>query len=300
MQSWLGLWWFHDQRLLEAQVKIYPDIQAVHGLELLARRNRTAELGVRLSKLRGRGSDFDRLREYRQGDEPRHIDWKATARQRQLVSREYVVERNQNILVVIDCGRAMANSSDGVSHLDRAINAAIMLSHVAIRQGDNVGLMAAGGKIERWLRPMRGSAAMQAMIRSLYDLEPRYEATDYPQLVEQLRLRFRKRALVVFLTHALDDLHLQSISKHVRELQNPHLVLTAFLRDVPLEQRVRQIPRGDLDAIQIGSAAQLLLTQTQLIQKLAATGMLAIDVLPNQLTSEIVTRYLDIKARHLL
>jgi hypothetical protein len=77
-------------------------------------------------------------------------------------------------------------------------------------------------------------------------------------------------------------------------------VLTAFLRDVPLEQRVRQIPRGDLDAIQIGSAAQLLLTQTQLIQKLAATGMLAIDVLPNQLTSEIVTRYLDIKARHLL
>ena len=300
MQSWLGLWWFHDQRLLEAQVKIYPDIQAVHGLELLARRNRSAELGVRLSKLRGRGSDFDRLREYRQGDEPRHIDWKATARQRQLVSREYVVERNQNILVVIDCGRAMANSSDGVSHLDRAINAAIMLSHVAIRQGDNVGLMAAGGKIERWLRPMRGSAAMQAMIRSLYDLEPRYEATDYPQLVEQLRLRFRKRALVVFLTHALDDLHLQSISKHVRELQNPHLVLTAFLRDVPLEQRVRQIPRGDLDAIQIGSAAQLLLTQTQLIQKLAATGMLAIDVLPNQLTSEIVTRYLDIKARHLL
>ncbi|MFM8286601.1 MAG: DUF58 domain-containing protein [Planctomycetaceae bacterium] len=300
MRSWLGLWWFHDQRLLDTPVKIYPDIQAVHGLELLARRNRTAELGVRLSRLRGRGSDFDRLREYRQGDEPRHIDWKATARQGQLISREYVVERNQNILVVIDCGRSMANSSDGVSHLDRAINAAIMLTHVAIRQGDNVGLMAAGGKTERWLRPMRGSAAMQSMIRSLYDLEPRYEATDYPQLVEQVRLRFRKRSLVVFLTHALDDLHLKSISKHARELQNPHLVLTAFLRDVPLEQRVRQIPRGDLDAIQIGSAAQLLLTQTQMIQKLAATGMLAIDVLPSQLTSEIVTRYLEINARHLL
>lgn len=300
MGSWLGLWWFQERRLLSAEVKIYPDIQAVHGLDLLARRNRTAELGVRLSKLRGRGSDFDRLREYRQGDEPRHIDWKATARQRELISREYVVERNQNILIVIDCGRSMANSSDGVSHLDRCINAAILLAHVAIKQGDNVGLMAAGSRIERSLRPQRGSAAIQTLIRSLYDLEPKYEATDYPQMVEQLRMRFRKRSLVVFLTHAIDDLHLNSIARHVQQLRSPHLVLTAFLRDVPLQRRVQAIPRSDLEAVQIGAATQMYLAQEAVIQRLIAGGLMALDVLPTQLTSELVTRYLEIKARHLL
>src|SRR5262249_54103847 len=117
-----GFWSFFDQRPLPQDVRIYPDIQAVHGIELLARRNRAAETGDQLARLRGRGSEFDRLREYRRGDEYRHIDWKATARHQNLVSREYVVERNQNILIVLDCGRSMCNELHGISHLDRALN----------------------------------------------------------------------------------------------------------------------------------------------------------------------------------
>src|SRR5262249_48641562 len=157
----------------------------------------------------GRGNEFDRLREYRREDEYRHIDWKATARQRQLISREYVVERNQNILLLLDCGRSMHNQLDGISHLDRALNAAIVLSYVALRQGDNVGFMACSNRVERWVRPMRGSGAIQSLIRHVYDLEPRYAATDYGLMVEELLRRHRKRSLVVLLTHALDELHLQ-------------------------------------------------------------------------------------------
>ncbi|MCY2963831.1 MAG: DUF58 domain-containing protein [Planctomycetota bacterium] len=298
--SRLGLWTFHDVRPLPADVKIYPDIQAVHGIELLARKNRVAEMGIKLSRLRGRGSEFDRLREYRREDEPRHIDWKATARQRQLIAREFVVERNQNIVIVLDCGRSMCNASEGITHLDRALNAAIVLAYVALRQGDNVGLFAASNRAERWVRPMRGANAIQTIIRSVYDLEPRYEASDYGLIVDQLRVRFRKRSLVVFLTHAIDDLHLMSITRHVRELRSPHLVLPAFLRNVPLQERVRQIPKSDVDAFQIGAAAEMAYGQSKLISDLQHSGMLALDVLPEQLTSQIVSRYLDIKARHLL
>lgn len=296
----LGLWTLHDERPLSREIKIYPDIQAVHGIELLARRNRVAEMGIKLSRLRGRGNEFDRLREYRREDEPRHIDWKATARQRQLIAREYVVERNQNIVLVLDCGRSMCNEADGITHLDRALNAAIVLAYVALRQGDNVGLFAASNQAERWVRPMRGANAIQTLIRAVYDLEPRYEASDYGLIVDQLRVRFRKRSLVVFLTHAIDDLHLQSIARHVRELRTPHLVLPAFLRNVPLQERVNAIPRSDVDAFQIGAAAEMAYSQSRQIADLQHSGMLALDVTPEQLTSQIVSRYLDIKARHLL
>jgi uncharacterized protein (DUF58 family) len=299
-RSRLALWTFFDQRPAEVPVKVYPDIQAVHGIELLARRNRLAETGLKLSLLRGRGTEFDRLREYRREDEFRHIDWKATARQRQIISREYVVERNQNILLVLDCGRSMCNELGGISHLDRALNAAIVLGYIALRQGDNVGFLAFSNRAERWVRPVRGAGAIQTIIRHTYDIEPRYEVSDYGLMVEELRRRFRKRSLVVLLTHALDELHLSAITRHVRELRSPHLVLAAFLRNVPLYDRVKAIPTSDVDAFQIAAAAEMVHTQTRQIAELSHSGLLVLDTLPEELSADLISRYLDIKARHLL
>lgn len=295
-----GFWTFFDQRPLEKAVRVYPDIQAVHGIELLARRNRLAETGLKLSRLRGRGSEFDRLREYRREDEYRHIDWKATARHQELVSREYVVERNQNILIVLDCGRSMCNEVGGISHLDRALNAAIVLGYVALRQGDNVGFLAFSNRAERWVRPVRGALGIQTIIRATYDLEPRYEASDYGLMVEELRRRFRKRSLVVLLTHALDDLHLGAISRHLKELRSPHLVLGSFLRNVPLYERVNAVPTTDVDAFQIAAAAEMLHAQTVQIAELQKSNLLVLDTLPEDLSASLISRYLDIKARHLL
>jgi uncharacterized protein (DUF58 family) len=298
--SRLGFWTFFDQRPAARPVKVYPDIQAVHGIELLARRNRLAETGLKLSRLRGRGTEFDRLREYRREDEYRQIDWKATARQEQLVSREYVVERNQNILIVLDCGRSMCNELGGISHLDRALNAAIVLSYIALRQGDNVGFLAFSNRAERWVRPVRGAGAIQAIIRHTYDIAPRYEASDYGLMVEELRRRFRKRSLVVLLTHALDELHLAAISQQVRQLRSPHLVLAAFLRNVPLFERMQSNPKTDVDAFQIAAAAEMVHAQTRQIAELSHSGLLILDALPEQLSADLISRYLDIKARHLL
>jgi uncharacterized protein (DUF58 family) len=299
-RSRLGLWTFFDQRPVDKPVKVYPDIQAVHGIELLARRNRLAETGLKLSRLRGRGTEFDRLREYRREDEFRHIDWKATARQRQIISREYVVERNQNILIVLDCGRSMCNELGGISHLDRALNAAIVLSYIALRQGDNVGFLAFSNRAERWVRPVRGAGAIQTIIRHTYDIQPKYEVSDYSLMVEELRRRFRKRSLVVLLTHALDELHLAAITRHVRELRSPHLVLVAFLRNVPLYERVQSVPKTDVDAFQIAAAAEMVHAQTRQIAELHHSGLLVLDTLPEQLSADLISRYLEIKARHLL
>lgn len=300
-RSRLWLWQYHDQRPLPLPVKVFPDIQAVHGVELLARRNRMADAGVKLSRLRGRGSEFDRLRDYRRGDEFRHIDWKASAKHEKLISREFVVERNQNILIVLDCGRSMCNTVDGISHLDRSLNAAIMLAYIALRQHDNVGLLAFSNKVERWVRPMRGAGAIQTMIKNVYDIEPRYEASDYSLMVSELSRRFRKRSLVVLLTHCMDDQHLSAVSRQMRELRSTHLVLGAFLKNVPLVERVNSVPQTDVAAFQIAAAASMISTQTRQLANLQRNnGLLILDVLPEQLSADLVSQYLEIKARHLL
>lgn len=300
MNSRLGLWTLFDDRDLPHEVKIYPDIQSVRKVELLARQNRLAEAGVRMSRIRGRGSEFDRLREYRREDEYRSIDWKATARHQDLISREYVVERNQNVLLLIDCGRSMCNEADGVSHFDRCLNAAILLAYVALRQGDTVGLLACSNQVERWVRPVRGLKGVESLISQVYDLTPKYEATDYALMVEELRRRYRKRSLVILLTHALDELHLQSIADQTRQLRSPHLVLAAFLQNVPLLERLNTIPETDLEAFQVAAAAEVVARQETQIATLRKTGLLVIDTSPEGLSAQVISRYLDVKARHLL
>tara|TARA_R110002049_G_scaffold100571_1_gene244784 strand:- start:146 stop:1048 length:903 start_codon:yes stop_codon:yes gene_type:complete len=300
MKSRFGLWTIYDERDIRQEIKIYPDIQSVRGVELLARRNRLAEAGIKLSRLRGRGTDFDRLREYRRGDEFRSIDWKATSRHQELISREYVVEKNQNIIFLLDCGRSMCNADEGVTHFDRALNAAILLSYVALRQGDTVSLMACSNKVECWVPPIRGASSIQKLIRQVYDLTPIYEASDYQLMSEQLQLRYRKRSLVVVLTHALDEVHLEYLGNALRMMRWPHLVLSAFLRNVPLENRMNSIPETDREAFQIAAAAEIVSSQATQIAALQKSGLLVLDTLPENLSVNLISRYLDIKARQLL
>lgn len=302
VQSRLSFWTLCSERMEPEprEIRIYPDIQSVHAIELLARRNRLAEAGVKMSRLRGRGNDFDRLREYQREDEYRSIDWKATSRCGQLITREYVIERNQNILFLIDSGRSMCNEVGGISHFDRALNSILMLSYVALRQGDTVGVMCCSNKVDRWVPPVRGKSAIQGLIRHTYDIEPSYHATDYKLMVEQLRQRYRKRSLVVLVTHALDEVHLTAISRVMRELKTPHLVVGAFMRNVELHDRLNELPATDLQAFQVAAAADMIGTQALQIANLHASGLYVMDVLPEELTANLVSQYLDIKARHLL
>jgi len=299
-RSRLSLWTLTDERTEDRPVRVYPDIQAVHKVELLARQNRLAEAGVRMSRLKGRGNEFDRLREYRREDEYRSIDWKATARHQELISREYVVERNQNLLFLLDCGRSMCNTTDGITHFDRALNAAILLSYVALRQGDTVGMLACSNQVERWVPPVRGSGGVQTLIRQVYDLESKYDATDYGLMVEQLRMRYRKRSLVVLLTHALDEVHMRTIGRNMRELRRPHLILGAFLQNVPLHDRLNVVPKTDLEAFQIAAAAEMMAAQSLQIARLEKSGLLVTDSTPENLSANLISQYLEIKARHLL
>lgn len=299
-RSVLGLWTRMEQRPLETAVRIYPDVRAVSRFDLMAVRNRLDDIGLTFRRLRGRGGEFERLREYRREDEPRSIDWKATAKYDQLISREFTVERNQNVFILLDGGRSMRNESDGISHFDRALNAAIILSYVALGQGDNVGLMAFSNRIERWVTPVRGKAGIRSIVRQMFDLEPRLEASDYALACEEVVRRQRKRALVILISHTLDEQHLVTLSTYVRTLTASHLLLCVLLRDVSLSALANSMPDADLEAFHVAAAAELISSQARRLAILRDAGVLVLETLPGELSTGLINRYVDLKARHLL
>jgi uncharacterized protein (DUF58 family) len=298
--SRFGLWLMLERRELKSPVRIFPDIRSVYRYELMARRNRLEELGIKIRRLRGQGNEFERLRDYRREDELRKVDWKATARNQRLISREFNVERNQNVLVIVDSGRSMLNESEGISYLDRALNASIMLSYIALGQGDNVGFMAFSSHIERALNPVRGKRAIQSILQNAFDLEAKRDTSDYSLAVEQLTHRFRKRSLVILLTHVIDEQHLDAICEPLRSIRSPHLILCVFLRDLGLTNLATKIPETDIEAYQCAAAAELLTAVERRTATLKERGILTLSSLPEQFSADVINGYLDVKARHLL
>jgi len=186
------------------RVRVYPNFAAMTRFALLATDHRLSQLGILLRRRRGEGLEFHQLREYREGDAQRQIDWKASARMRRLVSREYRDERDQQIVLLLDCGRRMQAKDGPLSHLDHALNAALLLAFVALRQGDAVGLMTMAG-IDRWLAPRKSQAALNSLLAHSFDLQPSLASPDYHGAAVSLMKRLRKRALVVLLSNLRDE-----------------------------------------------------------------------------------------------
>lgn len=296
----LGLWNRHSVRRLETPIRIYPDIRAVYRYELLARQNRLAEIGVRNTRMPGQGSQFERLRDYRYGDEIRSIDWKATARQQRLISREFNVERNQNIVLMVDCGRFMRNEVEGISYLDYALNAALMLSYIALGQGDNVALLAFSDQIERYVRPVHGRPGMQQILRSTFDLQVSDRVSDFSRAFEYLTQVQRKRALVILITFATNELQLRVIGESLRLRSVSWLPLCILLQDVRLMDLANSQPKSDVAAFHTAAAAEILTIMQDEAERIRESGVSLIDIAPQRLTEQVINQYLRAKAQNLM
>src|SRR5207244_4085979 len=152
----------------------------------------------------GKGNMFESLRDYVVGDDPADIAWKATARRGRMTIRNFETERSQNVLLVLDCGRLMTTQVENMSRLDYCINACLLLTYVAMKQGDYIGLVAFSDKVERYVPPLRGRGALGRMNEALYTLSPSLSEPNYEQACRFLALRHRKRSLIVLFTDVID------------------------------------------------------------------------------------------------
>lgn len=296
----LGLWLRQLRLPAEDAVRVYPDVKAVRTYELLARQNREAAL-MRAVRLRGGESEFERLRDYIKDDEFRTIDWKATARRQRLIAREYQQERNQSIVCLVDCGRLMTTESGGLSNLDHALNAVLMMSHVAARSGDHVGLVAYDTKVRAFVPPAGGSRATQRLIQATYDLHAGMVEPDHRAAFDFLSRRVRRRALVILFTQVIDDVAAGTVLRLMRGVGSRHLPLCALFRDGALDAMVESPPSADAsDLYRRGAAAEAIIWRDRLVRDLKAGGALVLHTLPGRLTPSLVNRYLEIKAQQML
>jgi uncharacterized protein (DUF58 family) len=299
----LGLWQRQLRLPARDTLKVYPDVKAVRAYELLARQSRE-NLLVRAVRLRGGENEFERLREYGRDDEYRNIDWKATARRGRLIVREYQQERNQTVVCLLDCGRLMTAESDGLAQLDHALNAVLMLAHVAARAGDQLGLMAFDARVRSYLPPAGGRRAAQRVAHATYDLHANLVETDFEGAFAELTKRLRKRALVVLFTQVIDDVSAQAVLRQVRSLRPRHLPVCVLFRDPELDRMAEPTsglataPDGELFVA--AAAAETILWRERLVRDLKTGGALVLHVPPRQTTPAIINRYLQIKAQHLL
>ena len=298
LQSPWRLWTHSRVAGAAQQVRVYPDFAPLARLALFSAEQASRLVGAHLRRRRGEGTDFQQMREYRVGDSLRRIDWKATARARKLVSREYQEERNQQLLLVVDTGRRMLASEGGLSHFDHALNAALVVAWLGLRQGDAVGLMASGGP-SRWVQPKRGMGALDPLLRASYDLQPAPVATDYLALAGDLVLRQPRRALVMLVTNVRDE-DSEELLAAVRLLQRRHLVCVASLREQALDA-VLDAPVDDLPgAIDAGAVARYLEQRGAAHEALRGHRVMVLDVAPADLPAALVERYLAVKRDGLL
>ncbi len=293
LPSPLGLW--SGKRLLSVrdETRVYPDFARLYGGELRAVDNWLSQLGIRQRQRRGQGQEFHQLREFREGDSLRQIDWKATARQRTPIAREYEDERDQQIIFLLDCGRQMRSHDGELSHFDHALNACLLLSYVALRQGDAVGMSTFAGDEPRHVAPVKGSGQLNVLLNAVYDLGSTQLPADYQAAASQLLARQKRRALVVLVTNLRDDD--DQVLGAVRRLSAQHLVLVASLREEALDT-LRQTPVQTLpEALAYCGTVNYLNERVELHEQLNAHGVVVMDVRPAELGAALVSRYLDWK-----
>lgn len=306
VRSRLGFWRRHLILGMDHDVHVYPNLKQLHEYAEWARTDRLNLIGIRRQRRLGGDTEFERLRDYQSGDPLQRIDWKATARRDEITVRDYQISQSQTIILMIDLGRMMLSRSsdeqgqDAGNLLDLAIDASLMLAYVALAQGDRVGLIAYADTVVRSLPAKAGAAQLNRLIHAVHDLHPRPVESRHDQAFLALRRLERKRSLAVLCTHVLDDVNADSLVHHLARLHGRHLPLAILLRDDALHAPLRRPPAQVADLYQHGAAAHLINWRRAALDRLEAAGALTIDIAAEQLTAELISRYLSVKARHLL
>ncbi len=298
LDSLLGLWQRNIKLDISNETHVYPNFAALSQYALLATDNNLSQMGIIKKRRRGEGQDFHQLREYRQGDALRQIDWKATARSLKLISREYQDERDQEIIFMLDCGHRMLAKDDELSHFDHTLNAILLLSYVALRQGDAVGLGTFSGE-SRWIPPRKGYHTIQQILNTIYDLQPSSESPDFSKAATDLMIRHKKRALVIVLTNIRDE-DSDDLLPAINLLRKRHLVLVSSLREKAIDNVLKQPIKKLPDAILNAATHQYLQHRKKAFEKLLHNGTSALETTPDHLSVELINAYLNIKSSGVL
>ena len=295
-----------------AEIKVYPNLQAVRQYELLVKRGMLHQIGLKTSRQFGEGTEMERLREYSPDDDFRRIDWNASARQRKPIVREFETERSQDVVVMLDTGRLMASpilletstlhatespTQKAMHKLDYAINTTLMTAYVSMLKGDKVGLIAFADTVHQYLAPKPGKKQFLTMLETIYALPVHPVEPNFAEAFKYLASKQRKRALIILFTDILDSDSAEGIAAYVSQLSRHHLVVCVTLTDSGIVELAEQGAKDSKSVYQKAIAERLLQEKHTMLEVLRRQGVITIDVPAHQLTMAVVNKYLELKAK---
>jgi uncharacterized protein (DUF58 family) len=299
---WSGPWGLMERtadRPLEVPVTVTPQVERAHGdaLRFLA-----AERfhGDEVERFSGTGSEFEALRDWLPGVDPRAVDWKASARHQRLLAREYRAERSHQLLLALDTGRLMGEPAAGLPLLDHASRGALMLAQVALRRGDRVGLYTFAARPGALLPPRDDRGALHRLRRRLGELSYDHEETNYTLALSHLGARVRRRSLVVVFTDFVDSVTAELMVENLGRLARRHLVLFVALASPVLTAARDARPDRLLDVERALVADGLLRDRATTLARLKRQGVLVVDAPPREVGPSLLQRYLEVQRRERL
>lgn len=284
----------------DAVVPVYPSFLQMRRYELRAIFNRLTEVGLKKVRRLGHTMEFDRIRAYVAGDDYRTMNWKATARRTELMVNSFEDEKAQQVYCAIDMGRVMKAPFAGMSLLDYAINAALVIANIAIRKQDKAGLITFSHQLEALLPADRRHTQMGRIMDVLYNQSTLYLESGYEQLHAAVFRHIKQRSLIILYTNFETLSGLTRQLPYLRRLARRHLLVIVFFQNTEL-QSLLEHPAATTEEIYIKTVAeQLDFEKRQIVKELERYGMHPVLTTPQGLTVAAINKYLELKARNLI
>ena len=300
-------------------VAIHPSIGRVRRAAIRFADRRTYLAGLKIERYAGDGTDFEALREFVPGHDARSIDWKATARHRRLLCREFRAERDHQVVIAFDTGRLMAEpvartaggpgaggdrgaggAETPIPRLDHAIHTGLVLAYVALRSGDRVGLYAFDERPRSFVAPQAGSRWFPGLLELAAGLDYTDAETNFTLGLTELAGRLHRRSLVVVLTDFVDSITAELMADNLTRLARRHLVLFVALRDPLLDTLMAARPDSLLDVQRAVVAAGFERDRERVLARLRRVGVFALDLAPARVEPRVLERYLEIKRKEMI
>lgn len=289
-QTVLGIWSRQVRTGELEKTKVYPNYEPIVRYALLTMESSPEQMGIVMKNRVGMSKEFHQLRDYQLGDMLSQIDWKASSKKRSLISREYQEQKDQSVILLLDCGRRMRAVDQGVPQFDHCLNAMLLLSYVALRQGDNVGVLSFGGT-QRWLPPVKGIQSMTTLLNHLYNYKTTPSPSDFSEAAERLLTHQRRRSLVIVLTNVRGEDGEELIAP-LRKIRQKHVVMVVNLQEKEILDRYDKEVTGLDDALTLGATQMYLDERRAVMAKLESYGINTVDATAQDLPVALANRYL--------
>lgn len=281
-------------------VKVYPSFLMLHRYELLAMSDNLTEIGIKRIRRVGHQTEFEQIKEYVKGDDYRTINWKASARRHQLMVNVYQDERSQQIYSVIDKGRVMQQAFHGMTLLDYAINASLVLSYVAMRKDDKAGLVTFDEHFDTFVPASRKTGQMQAMLESLYKQATTFGETDFSALCVHLGKHINKHSFLVVYTNFASITAMNRQLPYLQQLSRQHRVLVVFFEDTDLKEYIARPVTNTESYYHHVIAEKFAFEKRLIVSTLKQHGIYSLLTTPENLSIDVINKYLEMKSRQLL